>query len=200
LKTSSKIRHTRLALPDSPITALLHAWKRGDSASGERLIELTYQELRRIAAGLYRREAPDATLQPTALVHEVYLRLFPEAGVDWQDRAHFYAVAARQLRRALIDSARARHAEKREGDRVRVTLLDHDRAADPMDVEWLDLDRALEELEALDARCARVVELRYFAGLSEPEAAEAIGVSLATLKRDWQFARAWLMSRLGSTS
>lgn len=149
-----------------------------------------------MASHAWRRENPGGTLAPTALVNELYLRLFPDGGVDWQDRAHFFAVAARQLRRLLIDAARARRADKREGERVQVTLLEADQPVSQAEVELLDLERALEELEALDERCARVVELRYLAGLTEPEAAEALGISMATLKRDWQFARAWLMSRL----
>jgi RNA polymerase sigma-70 factor, ECF subfamily len=185
-------------LENAPITEMLQACKAGDATARERLIELTYQELRQLARNLWRREAPGGTLAPTALVHEAYLRLFPkDAVVDWQDRVHFFAVAARQLRRLLIDAARARLAEKRDGDRVRVTLAEGDRAVPAGEVELLDLDRALEELEALDERCARVVELRYLAGLSEAEAAAALEISEATLKRDWQFAKAWLKTRLG---
>ncbi|MBL8210262.1 MAG: sigma-70 family RNA polymerase sigma factor [Bryobacterales bacterium] len=186
-------------MDQAPITELLHAWKAGDRTAGDRLIELTYQELRRMASNAWRREASGGTLEPTALVHELYLRLFSQANVDYQDRVHFFAVAARQLRRLLIGAARARKAEKRQGERVRVTLLDADQGVPAAEMELLDLEQALEELEALDERCARVVELRYLAGLTEPEAAEVLGVSPATAKRDWQFARSWLMARLSGT-
>ena len=179
------------------MVALLRDWSGGDREALERLLPLVYDELRRNAASLFRRERPDHTLQPTAVVHEAWLRLSP-AG-PWTSRSQFFAVSRRLMREVLIDHARARAAAKRGGGNARVTY--HDEIETPGSREGTDvlaLDVALEKLEALDARQARVVELRYFAGLSIEETAEALDVSPATVKREWQMARAWLRDHLSS--
>lgn len=156
-----------------------------------------YDELRRLAAHYMRQERPDHTLQATALVHELYLRLFQSEPVEWQNRAHFFAVAAQALRRILVNHARDRQAQKRGGKQVRLSLTDVNGLAEPAEHDLLEIEEALARLEQLDPRAARVVELRFFAGLTEAEAAEALGVSVATLKRDWAFGRAWLLRHLG---
>jgi len=178
------------------ITGWLVEWRQGSRQAGDRLFAASYQELRRLAAWHLRNERPGHTLQPTALVHELYLRLFQGEPVEWQNRAHFFAVAAQQLRRLLIDHARARLAEKREGSHVRLSLAEVGGLATHREEDLIEMDQALHRLEELDPRSARVVELRFFGGLTEQEAAEAIGISVATLKRDWDFARAWLLSQL----
>src|SRR5262249_27706182 len=139
---------------------------------------------------------PSHTLQGTALVHELYLRIFGGAPINWQDRAHFLAVASQQLRRILVDHARAVHAAKRGGPRIKVSLTRANGCVTEQNEDLVDLDHALTELEGLDARAARIIELRFFGGLTETEAAEALHISVATLKRDWEFARSWLKSRL----
>jgi RNA polymerase sigma factor (TIGR02999 family) len=155
-----------------------------------------YQELRRLAGHYVRGERPDLTLQPTALVHEAYVRLLREANTSWQNRAHFSAIAANAMRQILVEQARAHKALKRGGDHLRVTLVE-DAAASPQgDPDVEALDEALEALAALEPRQARLVELRYFGGLTIEEAAEQIGVAPATAKRDWALARAWLRRRL----
>jgi RNA polymerase sigma-70 factor, ECF subfamily len=189
------------SVPEMPedattITGWLMEWRQGSRDAGDRLFAASYQALRRLAAWHLRNERPGHTLQPTALVHELYLRLFQGEPVEWQNRAHFLAVAAQQLRRLLIDHARARLAEKREGHQVRLSLTDVGGLAEQREEDLIEVDEALQRLEELDSRSARVVELRFFGGLTEQEAAEAIGISVATLKRDWDFARAWLVSQL----
>jgi RNA polymerase sigma factor (TIGR02999 family) len=182
---------------DAPtITGWLVEWRQGSREAGDRLFAASYQELRHLAAWHLRKERPGHTLQPTALVHELYVRLFAGEPVEWQNRAHFFAVAARQLRRLLIEHARARLAEKRGGGHVRLSLSEVGGLAAHREEDLIELDEALNRLEELDPRSARVVELRFFGGLTEQEAAEAIGISVATLKRDWDFARAWLLSQL----
>jgi RNA polymerase sigma factor (TIGR02999 family) len=143
-----------------------------------------------------RREHQAHTLQTTALVHEAYLKLCGSQEIDWRDRSHFYAVAARQMRRVLIDYARRSGRDKRQGDRNAVVLDDFDGCSLPPDERLLALDEALTSLEELDERASQIVELRFFSGLSESEVAEALHISVATVKRDWDFARTWLMSRL----
>ena len=177
-------------------TAMLHAWRGGDQAAANQLIEVAYNQMRDLAANYMRHERPDHTLQPTALVHELYGRLFTRATVDWQDRAHFFAVAARQLRRILVNHARDRRAGKRGAGAVRVSLTDINGLTHPLQEDVLAVDEALGRLEQLDARAAHVVELRFFGGLDEKEAAAVLGISVATLKRDWDFARAWLLAQL----
>jgi len=178
------------------ITALVRRWGTGDKDAATRLFPIIYDELRRMARHYLRAEGPGNTLQPTALVHELYLKLSHQE-TDFQDRRHFYAIAARQMRHLLIDHARAAHAHKRGGARARVDLPE---IAAPQGAafEALALDEALTVLEKLDERVARGVELRYFAGLSEQETAETLGVSVATLKRDWRFAQTWLRAQMSS--
>jgi RNA polymerase sigma-70 factor, ECF subfamily len=174
------------------ITRFLKAWGRGDEAALERLVPLVYQELRRIAGQRMRREPPGHTIQATALVNEAWVRLLAGARVQWQDRNHFYAVASRIMRRALVDAARARRTGKRGGLLGQVELSESLHAAPPRDAELIALDEALESLAALDRRKARVIELRFFGGLGVDETADALGVSPQTVLRDWRLARAWL--------
>jgi RNA polymerase sigma factor (TIGR02999 family) len=176
------------------ITGLLRAWGDGDAAAGERLMPLIYEELRRRAARHLRRERPGHTLRPTDLVHETYLRLNAQ-NPAWHNRDQFFAVASRLMRRILVDHARKRAAEKRGGG-MRVTLVEGLAAAPSAEPDLLDLDAALEELAALDERQTRLVELRFFGGLSLEQAAGALGVSLATANREWAMAKGWLYRRL----
>jgi RNA polymerase sigma factor (TIGR02999 family) len=178
------------------ITGLLNRWRAGDQEAANQLIEVVYSELHRIAAREMRREHGEHTLQTTAVVHEAYIRLFQPGAVDWKDRAHFYAVAAQQLRRILIDHARRNRSNKRGGDAVRLSLLESDGTPVQPDERLLAVDEALTRLEALDPRAAKVVELHFFGGLGEPEIAESLQVSLSTVKRDWNFARTWLTTQL----
>jgi RNA polymerase sigma factor (TIGR02999 family) len=178
------------------ITRLLEEWRLGNKDAGNQLMELVYGELHRIASREMRREQREHTLQTTALVHEVYLRLCGSNPVNWQDRAHFFAVAARQLRRVLVDHARRVRSEKRGGGCVKFTLRETDGEAVEFDERLLAVDEALSRLQELDERAAKVIELRFFGGLSETEAATALDISVATLKRDWDFARAWLAGQL----
>jgi RNA polymerase sigma factor (TIGR02999 family) len=180
------------------VTALLLNWRQGDQAAAEKLISTIYDQLRRMAQRHLRDERRGHTLQPTALVHELYLKLFQGEPIDWQNRTHFFAVAAQQLRRIVVNHARDRQAQKRGGKRLKVSLSEVNGLAQPQDQDLLELDQALSRLEEVDARAARVIELRFFAGLTEVEAAEALDISLATLKRDWAFGRAWLLRHLGS--
>jgi RNA polymerase sigma factor (TIGR02999 family) len=185
-----------MAQDSHSITGLLMEWRGGNREAANQLMELVYGELHRIASREMRRERPEHTLQTTALVHEMYLRLCGSGPVNWQDRAHFFAVAAQQLRRVLVDYARRVHSEKRGGGQVRLELRDSYGGAWEIDDRLLALDESLTRLQALDERAAKVIELRFFGGLSEAEAAEALDISVATLKRDWEFARTWLASRL----
>ncbi len=182
----------RMTVPDATrITHLLRSWRGGDRSAEQRLFEALHAELRGLADRLMRSERSDHTLQPTELVHEVYLRLGSDAA-DWQDRAHFFAVAARAMRRLLIDHARARASARRGGGLHRVTL---DMRALPGESAHVDvgiLDRALARLQELDERKARFVEMRYFAGLTNAEIAHVAGVSERTVKRELQLGRAWL--------
>ena len=185
------------AVPRTETTQLLTAWRAGDDAAGERLMPLVYAELHAIAARCMRDERTAATLQPTALVHEAYLRLVG-SDVEWEGRRHFLAVAARTMRRVLVDHARARLRDKRGGGAVSVTLDDTPaaEAGDPIDV--IAMDDALERLAALDERKARAIELHYFAGLDYDEVAAALDVSPATVHRDLRFARSWMYDQLRS--
>lgn len=180
------------------ITGRLIAWREGDAAALEQLIPAVYQELRRMAERYLRSESSGHTLQPTALVHEVFLQLFGNEKIDWQDRLHFFVVASHQMRRLLVDHARAKQAGKREGDRQRVELTETAMSTPALNPDVLALDQALERLAAEDPRAAQVVELRYFGGMTEMETAEALEISVATVKREWDFARAWLFKRLKS--
>jgi RNA polymerase sigma factor (TIGR02999 family) len=158
-----------------------------------------YQELRRRAAAYLRRERVEHTLQPTALVHEVYLLLVKQDRTDWQNRAQFFGVASQMMRRLLVDRARARNMAKRSGRWTRVTL-DEEMVQGKADVDVMDLDRALSALAAFDARKSQVAELRFFGGLSLEETGHALGISVATVEREWQAARAWLYARLTGAS
>lgn len=179
------------------LSTLLRRWRAGDQAAGEQVMALAYPELRRLAAHFFRHEPPGHTLQPTALVHELFLKLAAGAPVEWQDRAHFLAVAAQQMRRILIDHARRRRAHKRN-EPVDTIVLGRDAADGPRGEDLLAVDEALQQLESLEPRAARVVVLRVFGGLKEAEIAGALAISPATVKRDWSFARAWLLARLRS--
>lgn len=187
--------------PVGTVTALLRAWSQGEASALEELMPIVYAELRRRAAGYLRRERRDHTLEPTALVHEAFLRLLDQRQVDWQSRTHFVAVAASTMRRVLVDHARHRQRAKRGGGTLcRVTLEPELAAAPASDVDIVALDQALEQLQQLDAQQARLVELRFFGGLSGEEAAQVIGVSESTAKRDWRSARAFLLQRLKAAS
>ena len=178
------------------LSAMLSAWSLGDLAAGNKLVGIVYQELRRLAASYLQSERGDHTLQPTALVHELYLKLFSSQPANIHDREHFLALAARQLRHILVDYARNKNAQKRGGPLALISLDDAPDTAIPTDSRVVDLDRALRQLEALDARAAQVVELRFFGGLTDAEVAKTIGISPATVKRDWDFARAWLLHQM----
>lgn len=185
------------------ITQYLRAWEHGDDGALERLLPLVYAELRTIAARHLSSERPGHTLQPTALVNEAYLRLRGLGDVPWHDRTHFYAIASRIMRRVLVDHARAKMAQKRGSDAPRVLLTEgyHEAMHSSMDAaELIDLDRALNELAAEAPRLARLVELRFFSGLGIDEASSLLGCSTRTAKRDWAFARAWLLNRLSEGS
>jgi RNA polymerase sigma factor (TIGR02999 family) len=179
----------------SDATRILSLMAAGDRAAADRLLPIVYEELRALAAGFMRHERPDHTLQPTALVHEAYLRLIDQSRTDWKNRAHFRAVASQMIRRILVDHAREHATARRGGGRARV-------AADPAapchgdGADLLALEEALEELGGLNDRQRRVVELRFFGGLSMKEAAHVLDVSPETIKTDWRFARAWLQQRL----
>ena len=189
----------RAPVENPEITRLLLDWGGGDPEAAERLLAAVYAELHAQAARAMRREDSGATLQATALVHEAYLRLADQRRIEWRNRGQFFGVAAQMMRRILVDHARARGAAKRGGDARRVTIERVEDVAAPAEavgIDLLDLDDALQRLAALDASQARLVELRYFAGLSIEETAEALGVSPATVKREWATARAWLRREL----
>jgi len=175
------------------ITLLLERWSSGDPAAFDLLAPVVYNDLRRLARTMMRSERSDHTLQPTALLNETYMRLMQQQKVTWEDRGHFYAFAARLMRNILTDHARAHLAERRGGQgQVRIELTEDLAWIGSGDEQILDLHRALERLETLDARKARVVELRYFFAFTTAEAAEALGIAPATAERDLQFARGWL--------
>lgn len=179
-------------------TALLTEYRKGDQEAGKQLAVVVYQELRRLAQYYLQRERPDHTLQATALVHEAYVRLFSDGDCAWRDRAHFFNVAAQQMRRLLVDHARAAQADKRYGGKLRVSLEVLTGVAEQRDEDLIALDQALGKLEALYPRASQVVELRFFGGLTEEEAARVLEISTATLKRDWDFAKAWLYRQMSS--
>ena len=181
---------------DPDVDALLHGWRDGDASARDQLMAAVYHELRRVAAAHLRRDRAQQTLQPTALVHEVYLRLARQDRADWQNRRQFFAVAAQMMRRILVDRARARKMAKRSGRWTRVTLDERLTAGAVQEVDVLDLDRSLSELAAFDARKSRIAELRFFAGLSLAETGQVVDLSVATVEREWRAARAWLYSRL----
>lgn len=185
--------------PPPDITDLLLRWNRGDTAAFEALAPVIYDDLRRLARALLTRERPEHTLSATALVHEAYLRLVDQRRVQWQNRAHFFGAAATIMRRVLVDHARAKASDKRGGAVVKVAMADDVALVAGLAEEILDLDQALDALDALDARKAQIVQMKFFAGMTSQETAEAIGVSDATVERDWTLARAWLINRMRRT-
>lgn len=178
------------------VTRLLVNWSNGDQKALEELTPLVYGELRRLAQRFLRRERPDHTLQSTALVHEAFLRLVDQRSVHWQNRAHFYGVASQLIRRILVDYARARRTEKRGADVIKLSLDEALGVSEKRDLDLVALDDALENLARLDPQQSRIVELRFFTGLSIEETAEVIGVSPATIKREWVSAKALLYREL----
>jgi RNA polymerase sigma factor (TIGR02999 family) len=179
------------------VTAVLENVRRGEEGAFDALLALLYKDLRRIAGSYLRAQRPDHTLQPTALVHEAYMRLVGHEGADWESRAHFLNAAAQTMRRILVDHARARKAEKRGGADVRVVLDDAVAVTPERDLDLVALDDALTKLATASPRLSRIVELRYFGGLTAKEVAEVLGVSLTTVEREWVAARAWLRVELG---
>lgn len=179
------------------ITALLHEWKQGKQEAFDELFHYVYDELRRRASVYLRNEREGHTLQTTALVHEAYLKLVDKDGIEWEDRNHFFAVAATAMRRILVDYARKRKREKR-GGKYEDLPLDESRYISPKDksVDLIELDEALNELAEFDARQMKIVELKYFGGMTLDETAEVLSVSRVTVKRDWKIARTWLRQRL----
>lgn len=180
------------------VTQLLTEWQAGDRSALDRLMPLVYEELRLIAGRLTRRSLPNATLQSTALVHEAYIRLIGQNRTDWQSRAHFFGVAATIIRNILVDHARARSAQKRGGPMPVLTLDEAIAIPGKRDIELVALDDALVSLSQIDAQQARIVELRFFGGLSIEESAEVIGVSASTVKRDWVMAKTWIFRALSA--
>jgi RNA polymerase sigma factor (TIGR02999 family) len=178
------------------VSGLLRAWGRGDLRARDDLMPLVYAELRRRAALYLRHERTDHTLSPTALVHETYLRLVGQQRVAWQNRAHFFGIAAQLMRRILVDHARGHWATKRPDPALKVTLDERLRRVEPPECDLLLLDQVLTELTALDPRQGHIVELRYFGGLAEHEVAEVLSLSRSTVTREWQTARAWLYRRM----
>ena len=179
------------------ITALLNDWSSGDKAAGDRLTPLIYDELRTIAQRMFRGERDSHTWQPTALVHEAYARLV-DIDMAWTDRAHFYALTARMMRRLLVNQAEARRAQKRGGDAVHVTLMENHAATPDIETDVTRLSQALSKLESLDAPKAELIEMRYFGGLSIRELEAVTGRSSSSIGRDLRFARAWLKQQLSN--
>jgi RNA polymerase sigma-70 factor (ECF subfamily) len=180
----------------SDITRLLNAAASGERHDLDALMAALYADLRRLAVAHLGRERGNHTLQPTALVHEAYVKLVDQRNTAWADRLHFFAVAARIIRRILIDHARAKNAERRGGDRTLISITTQDVPAPERDIDLIALDEALEELAELDPQQAKIVELRYFSGCTVEEVAQILGVGKRTVDRDWQAARAWLFVRL----
>ena len=182
--------------PPNEVTQLLRAWREGDETAQEKLLPLVYDELRRMAGYYLRGERPGHTLQTGALVHEAYLLLAGQDQIDWQNRSHFFGMAAQAMRHVLVDYARARNVQKRGGKQQHIALEDagelvHERAA-----EMVALDEALQSLAKFDARKSRIIELRYFGGLTVEETAEVLGISPATVVRDWTAAKVWLLHEM----
>lgn len=187
--------------PISPdVTQLLRNWQDGDQTARDQFLGIVYDELRHQAARYLRRERADHTLQPTALVHEAYLQLIDQSRVNWESRAHFFGAAARLMRRILVDHARAHQAEKRGSGEEKLALNEAIAVPESKDLNILALNDALEELARLDERQSRIVELRYFGGLSIEETATITGVSPATVKREWAMAKVWLHNQIKRTS
>jgi RNA polymerase sigma factor (TIGR02999 family) len=191
-----------LTEPDKPretllhLTLLLNRMRQGDPAAGDKAVAVVYDELHRIAEREMRRERPGHALQATALINEVYVRLISAGSLEIQNRGHFFAVASQQMRRILVDHARSNNAQRRGGGATMVDLENLRLGTTERSIDVLLLDESLRELEKLDPRAARVVELRFFGGHTDKEVVEALGVSLATVRRDWEFARSWLFNRM----
>ena len=195
---ASSIRNSRVAALRSNITGLLVAWSEGNHEARDQVIDVLYNELRRLAHHQLRRERPGHTLQTTAVVHDAYLQLVDQRSVRWQNRAHFFGIAAHLIRRILVEYARRRSAGKRGGGTVRVTVDAELAPSQPRDVAVVAIDDALNALAAIDPQQSRVVELRFFAGLTVEETADVLGISPRTVKREWRMARAWLERELES--
>lgn len=186
-------------MSDSSVTALLHAWRSGEAGAAAALMSALYPMLRELAQGQLARFPGARTLQPTELVHEAYERLHRQQQIDWENRSHFYAMAATAIRSILVDHLRQKNSQKRGGDAVRLDLdaqIDSLASNQPAPLDWLELDSALQALAAINADCVRVVEMRVFGGLSIDEITAVMGSSTATVGRQWRFARAWLAEHL----
>lgn len=179
-------------------TQLLHAMDANDRSAAKRLFEIVYDELRGLAGEVFRSQRLDHTLQPTALVNEAFLKLADQSRIEWRNRAHFLAVAARAMRQILIDHARGRGRAKRGGDLCRVTVAEYDTPIASAEPEVLDLDEALKKLANMDERQSKMVELRFFGGMTTDEIAHVLGVSKSTVEADWRMARAWLHRELSN--
>jgi RNA polymerase sigma factor (TIGR02999 family) len=188
------------SLSSNQISQLLSRWNRGEPDAREKLVPLIYDELRRVARHCLAGQRPGHTLQSAELVHETYIRLVGHEAVHWDDRVHFFAVAAQLMRRILVDHARKRCAAKRGGDRVVLTLDEHLAPAKQRELDVVALDDVLHELSRMDPQQGRIVEMRFFGGLSIEETAGALGISPATVKRDWAVARAWLYREMARTA
>jgi RNA polymerase sigma-70 factor (ECF subfamily) len=180
------------------ITRILRAWSGGDREAVDTLMPLVYDELHKVAAQYLRKQRPDHTLQPTALVNEAYLKLIDISSVSWQDRAHFFAVASQTMRHVLVDHARGRNRDKRGGGAQKLSLDEAISFSQSNEVDLLSLDEAMRELAAMDEQQSRIVELRFFGGLTVEETAVVLHISPATVKREWRIAKAWLHKRMSS--
>lgn len=196
---ADNLLHNLVQPAQDSVTKLLLDWGAGNRAALDALTPLVYDELRRLAGHYLRRERPDHTLQSTALVHEAYMRLIDQRNVRWQNRAQFFGLAAELIRRILVDHARAKQAAKRGGTAVKLTLDEALDASAGRDLDLVRLDDSLKALAEVDAQQGRIVELRYFAGLTIEETAEALDISPATVKRDWVVAKAWLRRQMDKT-
>ena len=184
------------AAPQADVTQLLAAMQKRDGIASEQLFSIVYSELRKLAANYMRRERAGHTLQATALVHEAYMQLVDQTRVNWQSRAHFFGVAAQLMRRILVDYARSAHAAKRGGEASKLSLEEAIGLTDSKEVAFDEIDEALSRLAALDETQSRIVELRFFGGLTVEEAAEVLGISPSTVEREWRMAKAWLHKQL----
>ncbi len=187
-----------MSIPEGEVTQLLLAWGEGDKEALARLVPLVQSELKQIARRYMKRERPDHTLQPTALVNEAYLRLIQGNSMKWQSRAHFFGIAANLMRQILVDNARRHMQLKRGGDALRVSLTAAEALGDQKDAGIIALDDALNSLAEFDSRKSKIIELRFFGGLTEEETAEALNMTLRTTQREWRLARAWLFNQLKS--
>ncbi len=181
---------------EETVTEMLQHWRQGDAGVLDRLMTVLYRDLHRLAANLMQHERPSHTLQATALVHEAYARLADLHNIEWHDRSHFIAIASRTMRRVLVDHARSQRAHKRGGDVVHITLTHVEQPVSQGEVDVVELDTALTRLGEIDAQQVRVVEMRYFAGLTIDEIADVLDISTATVKRKWTVAKAWLYREL----